>query len=136
MGWCERKQTDCECVEEQISCNGENCYRNLPDAFVKPFLYDPTGTGLIAVGNQDLKSNTIQIDNCEKIILRQSGIDVKFELDNDNIRKFKQMYINGIGFVRSEAFFEELEDRLPKNKKLDRYDILDIIQDLLEEWKQ
>ena len=91
MGWCESKQTVCECVEEQISCKGENCHRNLPDAFVKPFLYDPTGTGLIAVGNQDLKSNTIQIDNCEKIILRQSGIDVKLELDNDNIRKFKQM---------------------------------------------
>lgn len=80
--------------------------------------------------------NTIQIDKCEKIILNQHGIDVKFELNNDNLKKFKQMYINGIGFVRSEAFFEELEDRLPKNKKLDRYDVINIIQDLLEDWKQ
>ena len=104
----------------------------------KLFIPDIARTGLVAVGNVvDMPpANTIQINNCEKIILRQSGIDVKFELDNDNIRKFKQMYINGIGFVRSEAFFDELEDRLPKNKKLDRYDILDIIQDLLEEWKQ
>ena len=103
----------------------------------KLFIPDVTGSGLMAVGNVNMPpANTIQINNCEKIILRQLGIDVKFELDNDNIRKFKQMYINGIGFVRSEAFFEELEDRLPKNKKLDRYDILDIIQDLLEEWKQ
>ena len=91
--------------------------------------------GNFAIGKMP-PARTIEINSCEKIILRQSGIDVKFELDNDNIKKFKQMYINGIGFVRSEAFFEELEDRLPKNKKLDRYDILDIIQDLLEEWKQ
>ena len=136
MGWCERKQTDCECVGEQISCNSENCYRNLPDIFVKPFLCDPIGTGLVAVGNVDMPpTNTIQIDKCEKIILNQYGIDVKFELNNDNLKKFKQMYINGIRFLRSEVFFEELEDRLPKNKKLDRYDVLDIIQDLLEAWK-
>ena len=77
-------------------------------------------------------ARTIQIDNCEKIVLRQSGIDVKFELDNDNIRKFKQMYINGIGFVRSEAFCEELEDRLPKNIKTS---VMEIILDLLEEWR-
>lgn len=103
----------------------------------KLFIPDATRTGLMTVGKVDMPpAKTIQINNCEKIILRQSGIDVKFELDNDNIRKFKQMYINGIGFVRSEAFFEELEDRLPKNKKLDRYDVMDIIQDLLEDWKQ
>ena len=102
----------------------------------KLFVPDVTGTGLAAVGSVNMPpANTIQIDKCEKIILTQYGIDVKFELNNDNIKKFKQMYINGIRFLRSEAFFEELEDRLPKNKKLDRYDILDIIQDLLEEWK-
>ena len=77
--------------------------------------------------------NSITLDGCEKIILRQSGIDIKIELDNDNIRKFKQLYINGIGFVRSEAFCEELEDRLPKNIK---FQVMEIIQDLLEEWKQ
>ena len=99
------------------------------------FIPDATGTGLMAVGNQDFKSNTIEIGDCEHIYLTQSGIDVKFELNNDNLKKFKQMYINGIRFLRSEVFFEELEDRLPKNKKLDRYDILNIIQDLLEEWK-
>ena len=103
----------------------------------KLFIPDMIGSGLMAVGNVNMPpANTIQINNCEKIILRQLGIDVKFELDNDNIRKFKQMYINGIGFVRSEAFFEELEDRLPKNEELSRYDVIDIIQDLLEEWKQ
>ena len=102
----------------------------------KLFIPDTARTGLVAVGNVNMPpANTIQIDKCEKIILTQSGIDVKFELNNDNLKKFKQMYINGIRFLRSEAFFEELEDRLPKNKKLDRYDILDIIQDLLEEWK-
>ena len=116
---------------------GENLQVNEMKNEAKLFIPDVIGTGLMAVGNLDMPpANTIQINNCEKIILRQSGIDVKFELDNDNIRKFKQMYINGIGFVRSESFFEELEDRLPKNKKLDKYDILDIIQDLLEEWKQ
>ena len=75
------------------------------------------GDKFIASGIKMPPANTIQIDKCEKIVLRQSGIDVKFELNNDNIRKFKQMYINGIGFVRSEAFCEELEDRLPKNIK-------------------
>lgn len=121
----------------KTACLGENLQVNKIQNESKLFIPDVTGSGLIAIGNVYMPpANTIQIDNCEKIILRQSGIDVKFELDNDNIRKFKQMYINGIGFVRSEAFFEELEDRLPKNKKLDRYDILDIIQDLLEEWKQ
>lgn len=78
-------------------------------------------------------TNSIALHGCEKIILQQSGIDVKFELDNDNIRKFKQMYINGIGFVRSEAFCEELEDRLPKDIKTS---VMEIIQDILEDWKQ
>ena len=136
MGYCERKGIFCDMWSDISVCNTDLCLHELPDETITPVFWDPTRTGLIAVGNVDMPpANTIQIDNCEKIILRQSGIDVKFELDNDNIRKFKQMYINGIGFVRSEAFFEELEDRLPKNKILDRYDILDIIQDLLEEWK-
>ena len=78
-------------------------------------------------------ANTIEIGNCEKIILRQSGIDVKLELDNDNIRKFKQIYINGISFVRSETFCEELEDRLPKDIQVQ---VMEIIQALLEDWKQ
>ena len=136
MGWCERKQTDCDMWSDISICNTDICLRKLPDATITPVLYDPTGTGLVAVGNQDLNSNTIEISGCEHIYLTQSGIDVKFELNNDNLKKFKRMYINGIGFLRSEAFFEELEDRLPKGKKLDRYDVLDIIQDLLEEWKQ
>lgn len=112
--------------------------QNEKDYVIKElFIPDATGTGLIAGGNVYMPPpNTIQIDKCEKIILNQHGIDVKFELNNDNLKKFKQMYINGIGFVRSEAFFEELEDRLPKNKKLDRYDVINIIQDLLEDWKQ
>lgn len=103
----------------------------------KLFIPDVIGSGLMAFGNVNIPpANTIQIDKCEKIILTQSGIDVKFELNNDNLKKFKQMYINGIRFLRSEAFFEELEDRLPKNEELSRYDVIDIIQDLLEEWKQ
>ena len=77
--------------------------------------------------------NSIALHGCEKIILHQAGIDVKFELDNENIRKFKQMYINGIGFVRSEAFCEELENRLPKDIK---FQVMEIIQDLFEDWKQ
>ena len=114
---------------------GENLQVNNVQNESKLFIPDVIGSGFI--GNINMPPpNTIQIDKCEKIILNQSGIDVKFELNNDNLKKFKQMYINGIRFLRSEAFFEELEDRLPKNKKLDRYDILDIIQDLLEEWKQ
>jgi hypothetical protein len=82
-------------------------------------------------------ANTIQIGNCEKIILRQSGIDVKFELDNDNLKKFKQMYINGIGFVRSEAFCEDLLDGLRKvgKKNLKLYDVEQVICDVLEEYK-
>ena len=85
-----------------------------------------------AIGKM-LLPNTLEIGNCEKIILRQSGIDVNFELANNNIRKFKQMYINGIGFVGTEAFCEELEDRLPKDIKVQ---VMEIIQDLLEDWKQ
>lgn len=134
MGWCERKQIDCECVEEQISCNRENCYRNLPNAFIKPFLCDPTGTGLIAVGNQDLKSNTIEIGGCEHIYLTQSGIDVKFELNNDNLKKFKQLIINGLKFLRAESFCEDLLDNLRKNNKenLKWHDVAQAIYDLLE----
>jgi hypothetical protein len=94
---------------------------------------DLPGDNFIAVGIKAPQASTIQIDKCEKIVLRQSGIDVKFELNNDNIRKFKQIYINGIGFVRSEAFCEELEDRLPKDIK---FQVMEIIQDLLEDWKQ
>ena len=94
-------------------------YEDLPgDIFADEFKMPPT--------------NTIEIGGCEKIILRQSGIDVKIELDNDNIRKFKQMYINGIGFVKSEAFCEELEDRLPKDIK---HQVMEIICGILEEWK-
>lgn len=93
--------------------------------------YDNSLIGNFAIGKVP-PANIIQIDKCEKIVLRQSGIEVKFELNNDNIRKFKQIYINGIGFVRSEAFCEELEDRLPKDIK---FQVMEIIQDLLEDWK-
>ena len=98
------------------------------------FITDVTGTGLIAVGNQDLKPNTIEIGGCEHIYLTQSGIDIKLKLNNDNLKKFKQMYINGIRFLRSEAFCEDLLDELRKidKKNLKWYDIEQVIYDVLE----
>lgn len=96
--------------------------------------YDPTGTGLIAVGNQDLKPNTIEIGGCEHIYLTQSGIDVKFELNNDNLKKFKQFIINGIKFLRAESFCEDLLNELRKSNKEDLkwYDVEQSIYDVLE----
>ena len=108
---------------------------NKKDCAIKElFIPDVTGNGLIAVGNQDLKPYTIEISGCEHIYLTQSGIDVKFELNNDNLKQFKQMYINGIGFLRSEAFCEDLLDRLRKvdKKNLKWYDVEQVIYDVLE----
>lgn len=91
-------------------------------------------SGLIGVGNQDLKSNTIEIGNCEKIILSQAGIDIKFELNNDNLKKFKQFIINGIKFLRAESFCEDFLDELRKidRENLELYDIEQAIYDVLE----
>ena len=51
----------------------------------KLFIPDTARTGLVAVGNVNMPpANAIQIGKCEKIILNQYGIDVKFELNNDN----------------------------------------------------
>ena len=101
------------------------------------FIPEATGTGLIAIGNQDLKSNTIEIGGCEHIYLTQSGIDVKFELNNDNLKKFKQFIVNGIKFLRAESFCEDLLNVLRKvgNKNLRWYDVEQIIYDVLEEYK-
>ena len=102
------------------------------------FIPDATGTGLMAVGNVNMPpANTIQIDKCEKIILTQSGIDVKFELNNDNLKKFKQFIVNGIKFLRAESFCEDLLDVLRKvgNKNLRWYDVEQVIYDVLEDYK-
>ena len=103
----------------------------------KLFIPYVTGKGLIAIGNQDLKPNTIEIGGCEHIYLNQSGIDVKFELNNDNIKKFKQFIINGVKFLRAESFCEDLLDELRKSNKEDLkwYDVEQAIYDVLEEYK-
>lgn len=97
------------------------------------FIPDVIGSGFI--GNINMPPpNTIQIDKCEKIILNQRGIDVKFELNNDNIKKFKQFIINGVKFLRAESFCEDLLDELRKinNENLKWYVVQQAIYDVLE----
>lgn len=104
----------------------------------KLFIPDVVGSGLMAVGNVNMPpANTIQIGKCEKIILNQYGIDVKFELNNDNLKKFKQFIVNGIKFLRAESFCEDLLDELRKNDKenLKWYDVEQAIYDVLEKYK-
>lgn len=99
------------------------------------FIPDATGTGLIAGRNVCMPPpNTIQINKCEKIILNQHGIDVKFELNNDNIKKFKQFIINEVKFLRAESFCEDLLNELRKSNKEDLkwYDVEQVIHDVLE----
>ena len=104
----------------------------------KLFIPDTARAGLVAVGNVNMPpANTIQIDKCEKIILNQCGIDVKFELNNDNIKKFKQFIINGVKFLRAESFCEDLLNALRKINKEDLkwYDVEQAICDVMEEYK-
>lgn len=35
MGFCPRKNVECECVTPYSSCNSKNCYRHLPD-YIEP----------------------------------------------------------------------------------------------------
>ena len=46
--------------------------------------------------------NTIQIDKCERIILKDKSLEFSFELAADKIKDYDTLIINGIKFSRVE----------------------------------
>lgn len=57
----------------------------------------------IAVGKiEQPLFNTIQIENCEKIILKDKSLEFSFELVADKIKNYDTLIINGIKFSRVE----------------------------------
>lgn len=43
---------------------------------------------------------TLEIKNCEKIVLKDSTLDFVFEIPRDKIESFDEIVINGVKFVK------------------------------------
>lgn len=57
----------------------------------------------IAVGNiESPLFNTIQIDKCERIILKDRSLEFSFEIAADKIKNYDTLIINGIKFSRTK----------------------------------
>lgn len=57
----------------------------------------------IAVGNiEQPLFNTVQIDKCERIILKDKSLEFSFEIAADKIKNYDTLIINGIKFSRVE----------------------------------
>lgn len=56
----------------------------------------------LAVGkiNEDLLSNTLQFDRCEKIIFRDKTLDFVFEIPDERYKDIDTIIVNGHKFVR------------------------------------
>lgn len=50
----------------------------------------------------DIKQHTLEIVNCERIILKDKSLDFQFELTNSKIEDFDEIIINGITFKRTD----------------------------------
>ena len=55
--------------------------------------------GVLAV--DDIKQHTLEIVNCERIILKDKSLEFQFELTNSKIEDFDEIIINGITFKRT-----------------------------------
>lgn len=57
----------------------------------------------LAVGKIDTSnsmSNTLQIDKCERIVLRDKTLDFQFEIGHDQYKDIDTIIVNGIKFKR------------------------------------
>ena len=59
----------------------------------------------IAVGKlaEDLMSNTLQFDRCEKIIFRDKTLDFVFEIPDERYKDIDTIIVNGHKFVREKS---------------------------------
>ena len=62
-------------------------------------LYIPEAT-LRRVTLDPLLHNTLEIKDCERIILSGTSVDIRVELLRDKIDRFEKIVINGIEFRR------------------------------------
>lgn len=56
MGFCERKNVECECLTDHSVCNSDNCHRKLPDVKLRN-----EKNRLTSEANTDLAENQRQI---------------------------------------------------------------------------
>lgn len=52
------------------------------------------------INAEDLMSNTLQIDKCERIIFRDRTLDFQFEIGHDQYKDIDTIIVNGIKFVK------------------------------------
>ena len=64
-----------------------------------PSLYVPETTHRLSVLDP-LLHNTLEIKDCERIILSGTSVDIRVELLRDKIDRFEKIVINGIEFRR------------------------------------
>ena len=62
------------------------------------------GVDRIAVGKlDDLMSNTLQFDRCERIIFRDKTLDFVFEIPDERYKDIDTIIVNGHKFVREKS---------------------------------
>lgn len=67
--------------------NGKD--KNFTDGVISEPIFDP------------ILPYTLEIKNCEKIILKDSTLDFVFEIPRDKIESFDEIVINGVRFVKA-----------------------------------
>ena len=56
--------------------------------------------GVGKINTEDLMSNTLQFDRCERIIFRDKTLDFVFEIPDERYKDIDTIIVNGIKFVR------------------------------------
>lgn len=77
---------------------------NRPNDVVDISLFIPDDSKL-AVGKinaEDLMSNTLQFDRCDKVIFRDRTLDFQFEIGHDQYRDIDTIIVNGIKFKKEQ----------------------------------
>lgn len=67
---------------------------------LKLFTIHDTGVAVGKIDTRYLMSNTLQIDKCERIVLRDRTLDFQFEIGHDQYKDIDTIIVNGIMFKR------------------------------------
>ena len=61
------------------------------------------GLAVGKINTEDLLSNTLQFDRCEKIIFRDKTLDFVFEIPDERYKDINTIIVNGHKFVREKS---------------------------------
>lgn len=64
------------------------------------YIYDANSVAYSKLHIEDLMSNTLQFDRCDRIIFRDRTLDFQFELPSEEYKNIDTIIVNGITFKK------------------------------------